>query len=205
MAVQRVGCNPNTIDELGTVRYVNARSGKPLVEFDNNINGHDGDALTYLGKNGHCWYCELDEITHVEQINRVIYNDPATIILWNDGSKTVAKCMDGDTYDSEKGFLVAYLKKFVDSDTLREEMSKWVEDDNKPLTNGELRKLDGQNVWCSSICDGVEKFDDSWCGWHIVNSKENRLDGVSRGYYDITDNGDRYGFKAYRKPPKGVK
>lgn len=35
-------------------------------------------------------------------IKKVIFNDPATIILWKDGTKTVVKCQEGDTYDKEK-------------------------------------------------------------------------------------------------------
>ncbi len=48
--------------------------------------------------------------------DRVIYNDPATIIIWKDGSKTVVKCMEGDEYDPEKGFAMAYLKKVLGKD-----------------------------------------------------------------------------------------
>lgn len=212
-AIARVGCKFNTIGEVGTVVAVNKHSNKPLVEFDNDIEGHDGFDFEhgYRGKNGHCWWCVFDDITHVSQVNRVIYNNPATIILWNDGSKTVAKCMPGDTYDAEKGFLVAYLKKFVDGDTLREEMTKWVDaadtDDNKPLTNGELMKMDGQKVWLVSLnYDGRnEPFDSYYSGWHMVNAKEHRLYSNGTGYYFIKSNGSPYGFRAYRKPPKEVK
>ena len=44
-------------------------------------------------------------------IERVIFNDPATIILWNDGSKTVVKRSYDDIWDSEKGFCMAIIKK----------------------------------------------------------------------------------------------
>lgn len=44
-------------------------------------------------------------------IDRVIFNDPATIILWNDGSKTVVKRSDDDIWDSEKGLCMAIIKK----------------------------------------------------------------------------------------------
>ena len=44
-------------------------------------------------------------------IDRVIFNDPATVILWNDGSKTVVKRSDDDIWDSEKGFCMAIIKK----------------------------------------------------------------------------------------------
>ena len=44
-------------------------------------------------------------------IKKVIFNYPATIVLWSDGSKTVVKCQDGDIYDPEKGLAMAILKK----------------------------------------------------------------------------------------------
>ena len=44
-------------------------------------------------------------------IDRVIFNDPATIIYWKDGSKTVVKRSDDDIWDPEKGFCMAVIKK----------------------------------------------------------------------------------------------
>lgn len=42
---------------------------------------------------------------------RVIFNPPATIILWTDGSKTVVKCKNGEEFDEWTGFITAYAKK----------------------------------------------------------------------------------------------
>lgn len=47
----------------------------------------------------------------VPTYKKVIFNEPATIILWNDGSKTVVKCTDGEEYDPATGFAMAYVKK----------------------------------------------------------------------------------------------
>lgn len=44
---------------------------------------------------------------------KVIFHDPATIVLWGDGTKTVVKCSEGDTYDPEKGYMLCYLKKLM--------------------------------------------------------------------------------------------
>lgn len=43
-------------------------------------------------------------------IKDVIFNDPATIVLWNDGTKTVVKAT-GETFDKEKGLAMAIAKK----------------------------------------------------------------------------------------------
>lgn len=45
------------------------------------------------------------------KIEKVIFNNPATIVFWNDGSKTVVKCGEGETFDEEKGFAIACTKK----------------------------------------------------------------------------------------------
>lgn len=47
-------------------------------------------------------------------IKKVIFNSPATIILWNDGTKTVSKCHN-EKFDKEKGFAMAVAKKTVGS------------------------------------------------------------------------------------------
>ena len=44
-------------------------------------------------------------------IDKVVFNNPATIVLWKDGTKTVVKCGDGDTFDPEKGLAMAIAKK----------------------------------------------------------------------------------------------
>lgn len=45
------------------------------------------------------------------RIREVIWNDPATIIIWSDGTKTVVKCQQGDEYDPERGFLLCVAKR----------------------------------------------------------------------------------------------
>lgn len=63
----------------------------------------------------------------VPKVERVIFNHPATIIFWKDGSKTVVKCQQGDTYDKEKGFVMAYLKKLLgNKNEFNKEINKWV-------------------------------------------------------------------------------
>lgn len=47
---------------------------------------------------------------------KVIYNPPATIILWTDGRKTVVKCSEDDAYDPITGFLLCCLKHFLGAD-----------------------------------------------------------------------------------------
>lgn len=45
------------------------------------------------------------------RIQNVIFNAPATIVFWTDGSKTVVKC-ENEEYDPEKGLAMAIVKKW---------------------------------------------------------------------------------------------
>ena len=49
-------------------------------------------------------------------IERVIYNPPATIVLWKDGTKTVVECQkrsheQREKFDPEKGLAMAVVKR----------------------------------------------------------------------------------------------
>lgn len=50
----------------------------------------------------------------VPPFRKVILHDPATIILWEDGTKTVVKTHD-EPFDPEKGICVAICKKMFGS------------------------------------------------------------------------------------------
>lgn len=61
------------------------------------------------------------------KIKKVIFNAPATIIFWNDGTKTVVKCQEGDVYDKEKGFAMCVTKKFFGNKSkFNNVMKEWV-------------------------------------------------------------------------------
>lgn len=44
---------------------------------------------------------------------KVIFNPPATIILWDDGTKTVVKCSEDDEYSKETGIALCFMKKYM--------------------------------------------------------------------------------------------
>lgn len=48
-------------------------------------------------------------------IKDVIFNDPATIVFWKDGTKTVVKAQ-GEAFDPEKGLAMAFSKKMFGND-----------------------------------------------------------------------------------------
>jgi hypothetical protein len=65
-------------------------------------------------------------------IEKVIFNDPATIVIWKDGTKTIVKCQPGDTYDKELGLALCISKKyFGNKGHFNEIFKKWIPEEDK--------------------------------------------------------------------------
>ena len=62
-------------------------------------------------------------------ILKVIFNDPATIVIWSDNTKTVVKAQEGEVFDKEKGLAMAICKKAMGNEgNYYSEFKKWLED-----------------------------------------------------------------------------
>lgn len=57
----------------------------------------------------------------------VIFHDPATIVYWDDGTRTVVKCQPGDVFNAEAGLTTAMLKKYMGNDnTFNRVINEWL-------------------------------------------------------------------------------
>lgn len=65
---------------------------------------------TYEWKVSDLCFTSTIEKTKSELPERVIFSDPATILIWENGDKTVVKTSKGDKYNPLYGFLMAYFK-----------------------------------------------------------------------------------------------
>lgn len=74
-------------------------------------------------------------------IKKIMYKPPATIVFWNDGTKTVSVCEKGDTYNKELGFALCVLKKKYGNKTVHEMLEKYVHMAN------EYSEKDNSLVW----------------------------------------------------------
>lgn len=62
-------------------------------------------------------------------ITKVIFNDPATIVFWSDGTKTIVKCNEFEKFDKEKGLAMAICKKVSTGPyNYYKSMLKWIPD-----------------------------------------------------------------------------
>jgi hypothetical protein len=62
-------------------------------------------------------------------IKNVIFHDPATIVFWDDGTKTVVKAQNGEAYDPEKGLAMAITKKALGNEgNYYNTFAKWLKE-----------------------------------------------------------------------------
>lgn len=53
-------------------------------------------------------------IKNVPVITRCIINDPAVVVFWSDGTKTIGKCIDNDEFNPEIGLSMAISRKYYE-------------------------------------------------------------------------------------------
>ena len=75
--------------------------------------------------------------TSIIQIKNVIFHPPATIVFWEDGTKTVCKVKEGEIFDRWTGLAMCICKKMMGSETFHHVFKTWCnEEDYGPLVTG---------------------------------------------------------------------
>lgn len=98
----------------------------------------EGDESTYITRIDE----DLESLpirVFLPKIKKVIYNPPATVIIWSDDTKTVVKCQEEDIYDKQTGFLLCIMKKIF-GNKFNDILRTWVFDtaNNKDVRDNTL-------------------------------------------------------------------
>lgn len=96
---------PTDIEHAGCVKFNKLLNDKQLKEAYMRYIREDVKAMVNANTD-YIYYAEM----YKRGIKKVIFNPPATIVFWNDGSKTVVKAKN-EPYDWEKGLAMAIAKK----------------------------------------------------------------------------------------------
>ena len=71
--------------------------------------------------------CSNKSTLQLPRIKKVLFRHPATIVFWDDDTKTVVKCSENDKFDCEKGLAMAIAKKFFGNEgRYYNEFKKWL-------------------------------------------------------------------------------
>lgn len=121
--------------------YVPRGKYKPLVDY---TSGYPRGIVVPLS--------EVSKFCHLEEfIDDVIFNDPATIVKWKDGTKTVVKVQDGETFDPMVGLAMCIAKKAMGNQgNYFEVFKKWcepwyeeqrIQEFNEDLINANIKEI----------------------------------------------------------------
>lgn len=120
-------------------KEVDLKIGPAEVELEEEDD--DEDDIPFC--DGDCDECDLlgdddedeDEplMFGVPDIIKVVFNPPATIVFWEDHTKTVVKCAEGQVFDRYAGFCAAVCKRLFGSTATAKELMESVDEDNWKL------------------------------------------------------------------------
>lgn len=88
--------------------YSEENMDKMIYWIKDKIKKEKKDTMKILGKT--MTKLTFPTVMWIVPIKKVIFNNPATIVMWEDGTKTVVKA-DEEDYDPEKGLAMAIAKK----------------------------------------------------------------------------------------------
>lgn len=106
------------------------------------------------------------------KINKVIYNNRATIVFWDDGTKTVSRCSDNDTYSQSAGLAMAVLKKFVKNVEIKQLFEDW------------LPNTEGNSVVTLTDVRNKHKLNWNYSAFHISDN----IDEATSPLFQMRDN-----------------
>lgn len=138
---------------------------------------------------------------------KVIFNNPATIVYWPDGSKTVVKCGNGDIYDREKGFAMCVLKRLY-GDKFHVMLKKYVPQEDSQEKNSsknitdessnvqKIKRIDLELIFDSyedaknvlfTLVDLIKKYGFAYVSdlYNLINISYTYSD-TKRGWHNLT-------------------
>lgn len=95
----------NASNQISIILHVE----EPAIEYDKKLREYflrDVQVTSEIFK-----HVEKMNYKYCLNIKKVIFHKPATIVYWDDGSKTVVKVNKGERWDKEKGLAMAIIKK----------------------------------------------------------------------------------------------
>ena len=128
---------------------------------------------------------------HQVEIVKVIFNDPATIVFWSDGKRTVVKCADGEAFDEEKGLAMAISKRVLgNKGNYYNEFKKWLPEIEVPCGRKNCDECDDLSL--NKAMTGGARYECYSCRYLEVPLNKEPCEGCN--YHN-----SKY------KPKKGVK
>lgn len=112
-------------------------------------------------------------------IKKVVFNNPATVVFWYDGTKTVVKCQPEDVYDKRMGLALCIAKKALgNKGNYNKVFDKWIPEEPELEPEQEIKSKykvgDRVRFWAKDEAriGTIVKDDGSGRMQYIVETKE---------------------------------
>ena len=115
--------------------------------------------------------------TYIPEITKVHFNEPMTIVLWDDGTKTVVKCQEGDTYSKETGLALCIAKKALGNmPNFNNVFKKWIPEEETSTSKPTGTTIDISSSFAAVgkssgiLSELTEKIEESFkkCHWRGI-------------------------------------
>ena len=90
------------------------------------------------------------------RIKKVIYSNPVTVVIWDDGTKTKSRCDSQDIYDELTGFMLCVFKKGMPAKEMRKMFETYVYGDSDKIKRDKT-KNDKKSPWFAKRLDDINK------------------------------------------------
>lgn len=129
--------------------YKSRRMDEVINEVENRLNLDIADLTRNLERS----------VYDPMEIKNVIFNPPATIVFWADGTKTVVKVQEGEDFDPEKGLAMAISKKALGNQgNYYNQFKKWTEKyEGEPYVDGHKVYFPSSRSFAAFLEDVVKK------------------------------------------------
>ena len=101
--------------------------------------------------------------TYIPEIKNVYFNNPVTVVIWEDGTKTMVRCQEGDVYSPETGLALCIAKKALGNmPNFNNVFRKWIPEEETgtitlDITMDDLMSSTAKD-FASIVNDTIAKF-----------------------------------------------
>ena len=191
MHLENIPCNTLGILEIGDARFAVMPTAIDRGFDDHYVLTADVFHEVFSASNAYA----ARRVGRNPEIKNVIFNDPATVIMWSDGTKTVVKCQPGDTYSKETGLALCIAKKYLgNKGNFNEVFKKWIPEEDDPTVKISVENMrKALDVYCQSkavcsACPLESPVCRCGCGTYFDSKKRD-------GSYDMSDAEIRAAYK----------
>ena len=137
--LSNIAVNTNPLDSLTSSYSCVAHAGIGSIGIGSEIKINKERFFKRYDVPGSYIYVDAEGVVKQTYIKYVLYRNPATIVFWGDGTKTVSKADAKDQYCPESGLAICILKKLSGASEVKDLFIDWTPEEEDYSPKNEVR------------------------------------------------------------------